>query len=49
MCRAIFFLYSNFFSEGEGSGEGESKLGLYVFHYNNNFNVINIYNAKTIS
>ena len=45
MCRAIFF-YSNFFSEGEG---GRLKLGLYVFHHNYNFNLINIYSAKTIT
>ena len=35
-----------FFSEGEGG----VKLGLYVFHHNNNnFNLINIYSAKTIT
>ena len=39
------FFYSNYFSEGEGGGE----LGLYVFHHNNNFNLINIYSAKTIT
>ena len=42
-CR---FFYSNYFSEGEGGGV---KLGLYVFHHNNNFNLINIYSAKTIT
>ena len=25
------------------------ELGLYVFHHNNNFNLINIYSAKTIT
>ena len=44
MCRAKFF-YSNFFGRG---GRG-LKLGLYVFHHNNNFNLINIYSAKTIT
>ena len=24
------------------------KLGLYVFHHNNNFNLINIYSAKIL-
>ena len=37
------FFYNNFFSKGEGG----LKLGLYVFHHNNNFNLINIYSAKT--
>ena len=36
-----------FFSEGEEGGG--LKLGLYVFHHNNNFNLINIYSAKTIT
>ena len=31
---------------GRGGGRG-LKLGLYVFHHNNNFNLINIYSAKT--
>ena len=44
MCRAIFF-YSNFFF---GRGGGGVELGLYVFHHNDNFNLINIYSAKTI-
>ena len=48
ICRAIFF-YSNFFSEGEGGG-AELKLGLYVIRHNNkNFNLINIYSAKTVT
>ena len=34
-----------FFRKGRGEG---LKLGLYVFHHNNNFNLINIYSAKTI-
>ena len=28
---------------------GGLKLGLYVFHHNNSFNLINIYSAKTIT
>ena len=46
---AIFFWHvpCNFFSEGEGGGG--LKLGLYVFHHNNNFNLINIYSTKTIA
>ena len=39
------FFYSNFF----GRGGGGLKLGLYVFHHNNNFNLINIYSAKTFT
>ena len=39
MCRAKFFI-------GEG---GALRLGLYVFHHNNNFNLINIHSAKTIT
>ena len=39
------FFIVKFFSEGEGG----VKLGLYVFHHNNNFNLINIYSAKTIT
>ena len=39
--------YSNFFFGREG--EGGLKLGLCVFHHNNNFNIINIYSAKTIT
>ena len=31
---------------GRGGG---LKLGLYVFHHNNNFNLINIYSAKTFT
>ena len=41
MCLQLFF-YNNFFLKGEGG----LKLGLYVFHHNN-FNLINIYSAKT--
>ena len=40
------FFYSNFFRKRRGGG---LKLGLYVFHHNNNFNLINIYSAKTIT
>ena len=43
MYRANFF-YSNFFWRGGGL-----KLSLYVFHHNNNFNLINIYSTKTIT
>ena len=42
----LSFLYSNSFSEGEGGG---LKLGLYVFYHNNNFDVIKIHSAKTIT
>ena len=35
---------SNFFQKGRGV-----KLGLYVFHHNNNFNLINVYYAKTVT
>ena len=41
MPRKVFF-YSDIFSEGEGGGGG-LKLDPYVFHHNNNFNLINIY------
>ena len=37
-----FFFYKFFFGRGGGL-----KLGLYVFHHNDNFNLINIYSAKT--
>ena len=47
MCRANFFYIIIYFSVGEGGGG--LKLGLYVFHHNNNFNLINIYSAKTIT
>ena len=30
------------------AGGGVLKLGLNVFHHNNNFNLINIYSAKTL-
>ena len=48
MCRAIFFYSNVFFGRGGGGG---LKLGLYVIHHNNNnnFNLINIYSAKTIT
>ena len=42
MCLTHF--YSIFFSE---RGGGAVKFGLYVFRHNNNFNLINIYSAKT--
>ena len=42
----IFFIV--FFSD-RGEGGGVLKLGLNVFHHNNNFNLINIYSAKTIT
>ena len=45
MCHANFFFLVIFF----GRGGGGLKLGLYVFHHNNNFNLINIYSAKTIT
>ena len=49
MCRANYFFYSNFFSKGEGGGS-RVKIGLFVIHHNNNnFNLINIYSAKTIT
>ena len=35
-----------FFRKGRGGG---LRLGVYVFHHNNNFNLINIYSAKTIT
>ena len=38
------FFYSNFFGRGGGL-----RLGLYVIHHNNNFNLINVYTAKTIT
>ena len=41
----IFFIVI-FFRKWKGGG---LKLGLYVFHHNNNFNLINIYSAKTIT
>ena len=45
MCRANFF--DSFFFFGRGGG---LKLGPYVIHHNNNnFNLINIYSAKTIT
>ena len=34
---------------GGGGGFVGLKLGLYVFHHNNNFNLISIYSAKTIT
>ena len=37
-----------FFRKARGGGGG-LKLGLYVFHHNNHFNLINIYSAKTIT
>ena len=37
----------NIFLEVEGGWGGDLKLGLYVFHHNNNFDLINIYSAKT--
>ena len=43
----IFFVVIFFFGRG-GGGEG-LKLVLNVFHHNNNFNLINIYSAKTIT
>ena len=43
------FFYSNLFFWKKGGGGGRLKLGLYVFHHNNNFNLINIYSAKTIT
>ena len=46
MCRAIFFILI-FFRKGRGGGV--LKFGLYVFHHNNNFNLINIYIAETIT
>ena len=42
----IFFYIVIFFGRG---GEGGLKLGLFVFHHNNNFNLVNIYSAKTIT
>ena len=42
-CKFFFIVI---FSEGEGGG---LKLGLYVIHHNNNFHLINIYTAKTIT
>ena len=47
MCRANFS-YSHFFF-GRGGGGLGLKLGLYVFHHNNSFNLINIYSTKTIT
>ena len=41
----IFFFIIIFFRKGRGG----LKLGLYVFHHNNNFNLINIYSVKTIA
>ena len=41
-----FFFIVIFFRKGRGGG---LKLGLYVFHHNYNFNLINIYSAKTIT
>ena len=42
----MFFIVIFF---GRGEGGGRVKLGLYVIHHNNNnFNLINIYSAKTI-
>ena len=46
MPRKVFF-YRDIFSEGEGGGGG-LKLGLYVFHHNNNFNLINILSVALI-
>ena len=46
MCRANFF-YSSFFRKRRGGGR--VKLGQNVIHHNNNnFNLINVYSAKTI-
>ena len=39
----FFFIVIFFFRRGGGL-----KLGLYVFHHDNNFNLINIYSAKTL-
>ena len=40
----------NFFHSNLLFGRGGGlKLGLYVFHHNNNFNLRNIYSAKTIT
>ena len=47
-CAVQFSFIVIFFSEGVEGGGG-LKLGLYVFHHNNNFNLINIYSAKTIT
>ena len=44
MYRANFFIVIFFGGEG-----GRLKLSLYVFHHNNNFNLINIYSTKTVT
>ena len=47
-CAMQIFFIVVFFRKGRGGGV---KLGLYVIHHNNNnnFNLINIYSAKTIT
>ena len=45
----IYFDGNIFFGRGGGGGWRGLKLGLYVFHHNNNFYLINIYSAKTIT
>ena len=42
--KGLQFFFIVIFSEGEGGGG--LKLGIYVFHHNNNFNLISIYSAK---
>ena len=44
----IYFDGNIFFGRGGGGWRG-LKLVLYVFHHNNNFYLINIYSAKTIT
>ena len=46
-CAVQILFIVIFFRKGRGGGG--LRLGVYVFHHNNNFNLINIYSAKTMT